>query len=106
MGMAHSALGAWMMVGVTFFFLLTIPFRHNGSNLDEKIPPMMRDPLERYITRLIVATLGNSLPAAILFTVLVLVISALMISFHRFSRFLVAVLGRHHQNPKHAAVVR
>jgi len=98
MGSAHSAICAWRLVGVALRVMFTIPFARDNGRVP--VPAMAREAYFSFISRWIVATIGNSLGAAIIFSFLFLITAALRVSFQKFSRAL--LVRRHHHDGDHA----
>lgn len=96
---AYSALSAWVLVLCAIVTLVRLPFA--GAEMQHPAPPMLRDTYDKFVGRWVVATMGNSLLAAILFAVVYLVAAALHVSIYMLARS-VMPLRRHHRRSDHA----
>lgn len=90
----HSSVCAWLLAGVAFTVIFTVPFSSDKEPIS--VPAMQRATLDSFVARWLVATLGNSLGASIIFAFLFLLTAALRVSFYKFSRALLAKRRNHH----------
>lgn len=100
----HSAGCAWLMALLAIRILIVRPFRKMPAMTGQDVPPMLKSTYDSFNTKWAVATIGNSLAACIIFSVAMLGIAALRISFRAFTQALISTVRSHDHRPHHGTV--
>lgn len=97
LGEVYSHWSAWQLAFLMFKVLATMPFRADAENVcDTDIPVHLRKDYDRFKTKWMIATVGNSPAALFLFATLILISLACSASISAISTALAGGHDSHH----------